>query len=192
MLYQLVLVATGYTARCPECDMQSITSVVTPLFKCQYFKCGASFPVVEVRHRTTGDDIQPGIAPGALIRPPDENDRSKALKREKVDLVLLPNAGVIQIATGYAWKCQKCSADNYENTARWPHILCAACRAEHEVTQVRHKTVDGLVLPGIAPEKIYIPPVVEYNPLDSRQQSRDEAEELIEKKVKKTRKKKGE
>jgi hypothetical protein len=64
----VILVASGYAFRCPECDYVGYRpSALERIVSCE--QCGSGFPVVEVRHRTGDKDLAPGVHPDALFIP---------------------------------------------------------------------------------------------------------------------------
>jgi hypothetical protein len=71
--------------------------------------------------------------------------------------VLKPDAGVILVASGYQFRCPECDAIGYVASALNPQVRCNRCKAEFPVIEVRHRTHDLDLAPGVAPEALYIP-----------------------------------
>ncbi len=80
--------------------------------------------------------------------------------------VLNPDAGVILVASGYLFRCPECDDISYCASALEPKVTCDNCRAEFLVVEVRHRTRDLDLAPGVPPGALFIPKKAENHPAD--------------------------
>ncbi len=73
------------------------------------------------------------------------------------DIPLTPDTGVILVASGYQFRCPECDAIGYRTSALERRVTCEACHAEFPVVEVRHRTHDLDITPGVPPGAIFIP-----------------------------------
>ena len=71
--------------------------------------------------------------------------------------VLDPKIGVILVASGYVFRCPECDAVGYCPSALERIVSCERCGSEFPVVEVRHRTGDKDLAPGVPPEALYIP-----------------------------------
>ena len=86
--------------------------------------------------------------------------------------VMKPDAGVILVASGYLFRCPECDAASYRTSALERRVICDSCRAEFPVVEVRHRTSEVDIAPGVAPMALYIPQEEQGAPGDARLESK--------------------
>jgi hypothetical protein len=79
-----------------------------------------------------------------------------------------PDTGVILVASGYLFRCPECDAVGYRTSALERRVLCDHCHAEFPVVEVRHRTNDFDITPGVDPGAVYIPQEEPNSPEESR------------------------
>ena len=62
---EVILTASGYSWRCPECDMVNFCPEIT-FEEVPCVRCKAQFEVSEARHRTSASDLGLRVHPGAV------------------------------------------------------------------------------------------------------------------------------
>lgn len=87
--------------------------------------------------------------------------------------VMKPDVGVILVASGYLFRCPECDAASYRTSALESRVTCDSCRAEFPVIEVRHRTSEVDIAPGVAPGALYIPRDVEAAPDDEQLESKN-------------------
>ncbi len=93
------------------------------------------------------------------------------------EIPLTPDSGVILVASGYLFRCPECSAMSYRSSALEKRVVCDHCQAEFPVVEVRHRTHDADITPGVSPGMLFTPsdPAPEdnlYQPADKAQGKR--------------------
>ncbi len=73
------------------------------------------------------------------------------------DPPLTTDTGVILVASGYLFRCPECSAMSYRASALEKKVACDHCQAEFPVVEVRHRTNDADITPGVSPDAIFRP-----------------------------------
>jgi hypothetical protein len=71
--------------------------------------------------------------------------------------ILNPQTGVILVASGYVFRCPECDAAGYRPSALERIVSCERCGSGFPVVEVRHRTSDKDLAPGVPPEALYIP-----------------------------------
>lgn len=71
--------------------------------------------------------------------------------------VLDPKTGVILVASGYLFRCPECDAVGYRPSALERIVSCKRCGSGFPVVEVRHRTSEHDLAPGVPPEAVYIP-----------------------------------
>jgi hypothetical protein len=83
------------------------------------------------------------------------------LKREDERMqslpTLYPKTGVILVASGYVFRCPECDAVGYRPSALERIVSCEQCGSAFAVVEVRHRTSDKDLAPGVPPEALFIP-----------------------------------
>ena len=81
----VVLVASGYSWRCPECeDVSYVSDAVNENVTCEH--CQGEFTVAEVQHRSNDRMLSPGVMPAAVYVPTgaqyaDDDERKKEMEK---------------------------------------------------------------------------------------------------------------
>jgi hypothetical protein len=86
--------------------------------------------------------------------------------------VMQPDVGVILVASGYLFRCPECEAASYRTSALESRVTCDSCRAEFPVVEVRHRTSEVDIAPGVTPGALYIPQEEQAAPGDDRPESK--------------------
>lgn len=86
--------------------------------------------------------------------------------------VMKPDVGVILVASGYMFRCPECDSTSYRTSALESRVTCDSCRAEFPVVEVRHRTSEVDIAPGVTPGALYIPKEEQAAPGDERLESK--------------------
>jgi hypothetical protein len=73
--------------------------------------------------------------------------------------ILNPKTGVILVSSGYVFRCPECDAVGYRPSALERIVSCERCGSGFPVVEVRHRTSEKDLAPGVPPEALYIPKV---------------------------------
>jgi hypothetical protein len=68
-----------------------------------------------------------------------------------------PKTGVILVASGYVFRCPECDAVGYRPSALERIVSCEQCGSGFPVVEVRHRTGDKDLAPGVHPDALFIP-----------------------------------
>jgi hypothetical protein len=68
-----------------------------------------------------------------------------------------PKSGVILVASGYVFRCPECDAVGYRPSALERIVSCERCGSGFPVVEVRHRTSEKDLAPGVSPDALYIP-----------------------------------
>jgi hypothetical protein len=71
--------------------------------------------------------------------------------------ILDSKTGVILVASGYVFRCLECDAVGYRPSALERIVSCEHCGSAFAVVEVRHRTSDKDLAPGVPPDALYIP-----------------------------------
>jgi hypothetical protein len=89
--------------------------------------------------------------------------------------IINPKTGVILVASGYVFRCPECDEVGYRPSALERIVSCEHCGSAFAVVEVRHRTSDKDLAPGVPPEALFIPKAdpPEGEASDSRPERKD-------------------